>query len=123
MINRRNFQEKPMKYTLMTTMIAAMLAAPAYAQQTAADHAAHHPAAAPAATALSEGEVRKVDLDAKKITLRHGPIANLGMPPMTMVFQVKEPAMLDQFKAGDKVRFRAEQINGAYTVMQIEPAK
>jgi Cu/Ag efflux protein CusF len=104
--------------------IAAAAAGPAHAQQTV-DHGAHHPAPAQAQTqnALADGEVRKVDLDAKKITLRHGPIANLGMPPMTMVFQVKEPAMLDQFKAGDKVRFRAEQINGAYTVMQIEPAK
>lgn len=74
------------------------------------------------AAELSEGEVRKVDKDAKKITIRHGPLANLDMPPMTMVFQVKDPAMLEQVKAGDKVRFTAEKIGGAYTVTRIEKA-
>ena len=72
---------------------------------------------------LTEAEVRKVDLDAKKITLKHGEIRNLEMPPMTMVFQVKDPAVLAQVKQGDKVRFTAEKVNGAYTVTSIEPAK
>jgi Cu/Ag efflux protein CusF len=76
----------------------------------------------PSAT-LSDGEVRKVDKDAKKITLRHGPLQNLDMPAMTMVFQVKDPVMLDQVKVGDKVKFQAEKIGGAFTVVQIEPAK
>ena len=71
----------------------------------------------------SEGEVRKVDKDAKKVTIKHGPLKNLDMPPMTMVFQVKDPAMLDQVKAGDKVKFTAEKIGGAYTVTRIETAK
>lgn len=110
-----------------TLLIAAILATtPVHAQQTAADHAAHHPAPAAAAStksALSDAEVRKVDLDAKKITLRHGPIPNLDMPPMTMVFQVKDPALLNQVKAGDKVRFSAEKIGGAYTVTGIEAAR
>ncbi len=90
-----------------------------------ADHSAHHPGAAqatPASAPFVEAEVRKVDMDAKKITLRHAPIPNLEMPAMTMVFQVKEPSMLDKAKAGDKVRFTAEKIGGAYTVMRIEPA-
>jgi Cu(I)/Ag(I) efflux system protein CusF len=73
--------------------------------------------------ALSDGEVRKVDKDAKKITIKHGPLANLDMPPMTMVFQVKDPAMLDKVKAGDKVKFQAEKVGGAFTVMSIEPAQ
>ena len=90
-------------------LIAALLAAPVVAQQ--------------AAGALSDGEVRKVDKDAKKITIRHGPLANLDMPAMTMVFQVKDPAMLDQVKTGDKVKFQAEKVGGAFTVTQIEPAK
>jgi Cu/Ag efflux protein CusF len=77
---------------------------------------AHHLSAA-----LSEGEVRKVDKSAKKITIKHGPLANLDMPPMTMVFQVKDPAMLDQVKAGDKVKFQAEKVGAAYTVTRIEP--
>ena len=75
------------------------------------------------AQGLSDGEVRKVDKDAKKITIKHGPLANLDMPPMTMVFQVKDPAMLDQVKAGDKVKFQAEKVGGAFTVTKIEPAQ
>ena len=72
---------------------------------------------------MTDGEVRKVDMDNKKITLRHAEIKNLGMPGMTMVFQVKDPAFLDKVKTGDKVRFRAEKMNGALTVTDIETAK
>ncbi len=68
----------------------------------------------------AEGEVRKVDKATGKISLRHGDIKNLDMPPMSMVFQVKDPALLNNVKAGDKVRFTADQINGDYTVMSIE---
>lgn len=71
----------------------------------------------------SEAEVRKVDLGAGKITLRHGVIKNLDKPPMNMVFQVKDPALLGQFKVGDKVKFTADKINGAYTVLTLEPAQ
>ena len=70
---------------------------------------------------LTEGEVRKVDKDAKKLTIRHGPIANLEMPAMTMVFQVKDPALLEQVKAGDKITFAAEKIGGQFTVVRIGP--
>ena len=97
---------------------AALLAAPALAQQGRSGHEAHH-----AQTELSDGEVRKVDKDAKKITIKHGPLANLDMPPMTMVFQVKDPAMLDKVKAGDKVKFQAEKTGGAFTVTQIEAVR
>ena len=61
---------------------------------------------------MTEGEVRTVNKDAGKITLRHGEIKNLDMGTMTMVFKVKEAAMLEQVKAGDKVGFRAEKIGG-----------
>lgn len=71
---------------------------------------------------MAEAEVRKVDAGAGKITLKHGDIKNLDMPPMTMVFQVKDPALLGKVKAGDKVRFTADKLNGAYTVMSIEAA-
>lgn len=71
----------------------------------------------------SDGEVRKVDKAGKKITLRHGPLKNLDMPPMTMVFQVSDPALLDKVKAGDKVRFVASNPGGKLTVTQIELAK
>ena len=87
---------------------------------------AHHKktdAKAAAGTALTEGEIRKVDKDTKKITVKHGPIQNLDMPAMTMVFQVKDPAMLDQLKAGDKINFAAEKIGGQYTVIRVEAAK
>ena len=97
-------------------------AMPAFAQKSADDHSAHHGGAAQSA-ALTEGEVRKVDKDAKKITIKHGPLQNLDMPAMTMVFQVKDPAMLGMVKAGDKVRFEAQKIGSAFTVVYIEPAK
>jgi Cu(I)/Ag(I) efflux system periplasmic protein CusF len=71
----------------------------------------------------AEAEVRKVDKDAGKITLKHGPIANLDMPAMSMVFRAKDPAMLDQVKQGDKIRFKAEKVQGAYTITEIQPAK
>ena len=87
---------------------------------------AHHKGTANSAqpsSQLSEGEVRKVDKDTKKITLRHGPLQNLDMPAMTMVFQVKDPAMLEQVKTGDKVKFSAEKTGGSFTVTHIEPAQ
>jgi len=71
----------------------------------------------------TEAEVRKVDLSAGKITLKHGEIKNLEMPPMTMVFQVPNPGLLGGIKAGDKVRFTADKVNGAYTVLTLELAK
>lgn len=76
-----------------------------------------------AQTTMTDGEVRKVDKDAKKITIKHGEIKNLEMPGMTMVFQVKDPAMLDKVKAGDKVKFTAEQLGGAIVVTDIQPSK
>lgn len=74
------------------------------------------------ANASAEGEVRKIDKDAGKITLRHGPIANLDMPAMTMVFRAQDPAMLDRVKEGDKVRFSADKIGGQMTVTKIDKA-
>ena len=79
--------------------------------------------AATAAMPMADGEVRKIDLGAKKITIKHGEIKNLDMPPMTMVFQVKDPALLEKVKVGDKVQFTVENANGAMTVLTIEPAK
>ena len=79
--------------------------------------------AAQAMTEMVAGEVRKVDKDTRKITLRHGEIKQLDMPAMTMVFQVKDPAMLEKIKAGDKVMFKAEGKGGALTVTEIETTK
>ena len=75
-----------------------------------------------AAAPLSEGEIRKVDKPAGKLTIKHGHLVNLDMPAMTMVFRVQDPAMLDKVKPGDKVRFRAENLKGAMTVTILEPA-
>lgn len=72
---------------------------------------------------LIDGEVRKVDAAQKKITLKHGEIKHLDMPPMSMVFQVKDPALLAKVKAGDKVRFGVDRIDGVYTVTAIESAR
>ena len=75
------------------------------------------------AGSLAPGEVKKVDKDAGKVTIKHGPLDNLGMPAMTMVFRVKDPAMLDQLKAGDTINFLADKWNGALTIMRFEVAK
>ena len=90
------------------TLIAALLTSAAFAQ---------------AALPLTEGEVSKVDIDNKKISIKHGEIKNLDMPPMSMVFQVKDSALLDKVKAGDKVNFTADKINGVFTVLSIDLKK
>lgn len=72
---------------------------------------------------FAEGEVRRIQKETNRITLRHGEIKSLDMPPMSMVFQAKDPALLDQVKVGDKVRFVAEKSGGTYFVTRIEAAK
>lgn len=75
---------------------------------------------AQAAASLAHGEIRKIDKAAAKITIKHGDIPSIEMPPMTMVFGVKDPAWLDNVKAGDKVRFDAVQEGGKYIVTRLE---
>ena len=79
-------------------------------------------ALAASAAELSEGEVLRWDARTSKVTLRHGPIANLGMPPMTMVFKVQNADQGNALQAGMKVRFKAEQLQGAYVLTHIAPA-
>ncbi len=74
------------------------------------------------ATDMSSGEIRKVDKATSKITIKHGEIKNLDMPPMTMVFQVRDVTLLDKAKTGEKVRFTAELKEGAYVVTALEAA-
>ena len=100
-----------MKKIILTTLTAAMLALPVFAQQ------------APASVGMTDGEVKKIDKDNKKITLKHAEIRNLDMPPMTMVFTVKDATILDKVQAGDKVRFKAENAGGTLIVTEITPAK
>ena len=105
---------------LVACLAAAVLSLPAHGDD------AHHqnkPAAnveSQSASALTEGEVRRVDKDAKKITIRHGAMPKLDMPAHTMVFQVRDPSMLDKVKAGDKVKFDAEKVGGAFMITRIE---
>jgi Cu/Ag efflux protein CusF len=104
--------------------LSAAVAMPAWASKDHGSHGAHGtPSVQAAASEMTEGEVRKVDKDAGKLTLRHADIKSLDMPAMTMVFQVTERALLDKVKVGDKVRFRAEKAGGAYVVTAIEAAK
>jgi len=93
---------------ITTTALTALLAAAAWAQ--------------PSAPA-TEGEVRKIDKSTGKITLRHGEIRNLDMPPMTMVFVAKDAALLDKVKVGDKVKFTADKDGGQYVVTALEPQR
>ena len=107
------------KPLLALSALALFTAMPARAEE------AHHKAAAASAAAttdLTDGEVRKIDLDTARITLKHGQIKNLDMPAMTMVFAVKDKALLGQFKAGDKVRFKAVNEGGKYTVTEMVAA-
>lgn len=79
--------------------------------------------AALAQAAMTEGSVEKIDQAAGKITLNHGPIKNLDMEAMKMVFRVKEASMLNGLKVGQKVKFEADRVNGQITVTRIEKAK
>jgi Cu/Ag efflux protein CusF len=80
--------------------------------------------AAAAQTADMTGEVRKIDMAAAKITLKHGPAPSLGMDErMTMVYRVKDPALLKEVKVGDKVQFEAESSDGGFTVTKLHKAK
>lgn len=104
-----------MKHVLGTVFTAIMLAAPAAC---AHDHGTTLVADA-AAKGMAEGEVRKIDKDQGKLTVKHGEIKNLEMPPMTMVFRVKDKAMLDKLHEGEKIKFSAEKIDGNFTITQI----
>lgn len=117
-------------FALATTLYAA--AALASAQDHAHGghdaHGAHGAQAGAKATATSaaelvDGEVKKIDKGAGKITLRHGELKSLNMPAMSMVFRVKDAAMLDQVKTGDKVKFAADRVNGAVTIVELKPAQ
>ena len=108
--------------------VTALLLAAAWASSLAVQ--AQTKPASPAATAqapvpkdFTDGEVRSLDKAARKITLKHAEIKNLGMPPMAMVFDVRDAKLLDKVKTGDKVRFKAVHDAGKYVVVDLEPAK
>jgi Cu(I)/Ag(I) efflux system protein CusF len=112
--------------SLLATALLMSLSAPFALAQTSTAASTTAASASVAATAtpdknlLSEGEVKKIDKNTGRITIKHGPLVNLDMPGMTMVFRVKDPAMLEKVKPADKIRFTAEKIYGALTVVAIE---
>lgn len=122
---------KTIKHILIAGVVGAVAATAGIAQAQTSSHDSHHGAApatkvanvSTAKTEMAEGEVRKVDKENKKITLKHGPIKNLDMPSMTMVFVTADPSLLDKVKVGDKVRFTATNPGGKLTVTDIQPAQ
>jgi Cu/Ag efflux protein CusF len=114
------------RYSTLLALVAAafVFASPAHAADNATKASAGNSSAAPVQpVTLSSGEVKQIDKKGGKITIKHGPLTNLDMPGMTMAFRVKNPAMLEQVKSGDRIRFLAENIDGALTVMRLERAK
>ncbi len=75
------------------------------------------------ATSFTDGEVKNVDTKAGQVTLKHGPIENMKMPPMTMAFPVSDAAMLEKVKPGDRVKFIAEKQGAEAVITKIEVAK
>ena len=115
-----------MKTFFRHTLVLSALAGSAMAWAQATDHS-HHAApavqAAAPATDLTDGEVRKLDLDTGKVTLKHGEIKSLDMPRMTMVFTAADKALLTPLKVGDKVLFKVVHEASKYVVTDIQPAK
>ena len=89
--------------------------------QQAAQKAPHQSAAEK--MPMTHGEIKKIDKANGKVTIKHGEIKNLDMPPMTMVFRVKDAAMLDHLKVGDRINFSADKVNGNFTVTKMDVAK
>ena len=103
---------------LVPALLLAVPAQPARAQQGVAQPAG--PAAPAGQADFAEGEVRRLEKDAARVTLRHGEIRSIDMPPMTMTFGVRDRSLLNTVKVGDKVRFKAVNEAGKYLVTELE---
>ena len=112
-----------MKTIAMLILTTALASGPAVGQAPPADSPSQQPGIEASTAGFSSAEVRRIDKDAQKVTLRHGPIANLGMGDMQMVFRVTDPQMLEGLKPGDKIRFKADKVGGQYTVTEMEMAR
>ena len=106
--------------TIATVLLAMAALLPV---STMAQVAADAAKSSPAAASMTDGEVRKIDKDSGKITIKHGEIKHLEMPGMTMVFNAKDTALLDKVQVGDKVSFMVVSEGGKMVVTAIEPAK
>jgi Cu/Ag efflux protein CusF len=105
------------------SLVALALVLPVSLPALAQGHAGHGSMGAAQSTSKVDGEIRKVDKAAGKLTIKHGEIKAMGMPPMTMMFPVKDKALLDKVKEGDKVLFTLASEGGNMVVTAIEPAK
>ena len=106
-------------FIVLATVLGTVFSIPAIAADEHADHTAMHGEKSGVSAQMTDGLVKKVDKSASKLTLSHGPLPN-GMPAMTMAFGVSNAAWLEQLKGGDKIRFAAEQINGAMVITRLE---
>ena len=110
-------------------LIAALVLGAGLAFQAGADESHRHYAkneakpAAPASATWTEGEVRKVDKAAGKLTIKHGAMPKFDMPPMTMAYRVKDKAMLEHLKPGDKIKFDVDGVGGEFTVLRLQKMK
>ena len=123
-----NSQRLFTRTTALALVLTALICAQARATNHQGGHGSHGDPGKPAAAAspqatsseMTDGEVRRVDKEAGKLTLKHGDIKSLDMPAMTMVFVVKDKALLDKLKVGDKVKFKAISDAGKFTVTEMQ---
>ncbi len=115
------------RITSLALLISAAAISPAWATNLQSGHDGHHeqgkPVAQAATSEMTDGEVRNLDKEGGKLTLKHGDIKSLDMPAMTMVFVVKDKAMLDKLKTGDKIKFKAINDAGKFTVTEMQMAQ
>ena len=121
-------KEKEMKLISKLVFTAAMLGSTAFTPFAIAHegHGHEQPATmvSPVVPSqMSSGQIKKIDKSTVKLTIEHGPLLNLNMPAMTMVFKVKDATMLESVKVGDKINFVAEKVNGSLTLTQLEASK
>lgn len=122
-----NHQRIFFRTTGLALILSAAAMSPAWASSHQGAHGAHgghgKPTAQAAAGDMTDGEVRKVDKEGGKLTLKHADIKSLDMPPMTMVFVVKDKGMLDKLKVGDKIKFKAISDAGKLIVTEMQMAQ
>jgi Cu/Ag efflux protein CusF len=115
------FEEFSMKLSKHLFAVSLVFAAASFTTVYAQDK--HHSHAdAVSASHMAEGEIKKINRDNKKMTIKHGDIKSLDMPGMTMVFQIRDTSLLETFKAGDKVKFVIEKLDGAFVVTSMQLA-
>ena len=122
----KNLQKLAAATTVALTAAFTVALSPAAHAQSNMDHGKMDgvkTAQTPTGPEMTDGEVRKIDMEGGKLTLKHADIKNLDMPGMTMVFVFKDKAMLDKLKTGDKVKFKAINDAGKFTVTEIQPAR